>query len=73
MVSVLDCDIVLSQFEFHSRDYIHFRTWISYEHDYPPSQLWIKKHHFGIKYQTPLDHHSDQTISQGNGKVTWQS
>ena len=27
MANVLDCDIVVSEFEIHSRNYVHFRTY----------------------------------------------
>ena len=35
VANVLDCDIVVSDFEFQSRYYVHF--WKRYEPPYPPS------------------------------------
>ena len=34
MAQAIDCEIVVSEFEFHSRYYAHL--WVSYEPPYPP-------------------------------------
>ena len=66
VVNVLNCNIAVSEFEFQSCYYVHFRTNTlkeSYELSYPPlpamdeivTQLYFYKDNFGINKPTKVD------------------
>ena len=42
VASVLDCDIVLSEFELQSPDYVHFQTNAFRKDMNPPPAVWDK-------------------------------